>query len=78
MSGQLKTFIDRMVPIYTKIRAYIYIFLTAWDPNCTNLESTLEAIKVATRDCLEECTDKDVILASGVSEKRDIINHNEY
>lgn len=72
MSGQLKVFIDRLVPIYTKIRADIYIFVTAWDSNSKNLESTVEAIRGATRDCFENCAEKGVITAGGVVDIGDI------
>lgn len=78
MSGQLKVFIDRLVQNYLKIRADIYIFITAWDPNPSNLNSTLEAIRGFSRDCLENCKEKGVILASGVSNLGDIKNKNEY
>ena len=73
MDAQLKTFIDRTVQNYTKIRADIYIMVTAWDTNTANLESTVEAVRGFSRDCLEECPEKGVIIAGGVSEKGDII-----
>lgn len=77
MDAQLKTFIDRTVQNYTKIRADIYIMATAWDPNTANLESTVEAVRGFSRDCLEECPEKGVIIAGGVSEKGDI-NKTKY
>lgn len=77
MDAQLKTFIDRTVQNYTKIRADIYIMATAWDPNTVNLESTVEAVRGFSRDCLEECPEKGVIIAGGVSEKGDI-NKTKY
>ena len=49
MDAQLKTFIDRTVQNYTKIRADIYIMATAWDPNTANLESTVEAVTMKSR-----------------------------
>lgn len=78
MSGQLKVFIDRLVQNYLKIKADIYIIITAWDPNPSNLNSTLEAIRGFSRDCLENCQEKGVILASGVSSIGDINNKKEY
>jgi putative NADPH-quinone reductase len=72
MSGQLKVFIDRLVPVYTKIHAKIYILATAWDPNTTNLELTAESIRGCTRDCFENCTEGGVILAGDVGDKGDI------
>lgn len=77
MDAQLKTFIDRTVQNYTKIRADIYIMATAWDPNTANLESTVEAVRGFSRDCLEECPEKGVIIAGGVAEKGDI-NKTKY
>lgn len=74
MDGQLKVFIDRMVQNYTKVRADIYIFITAWDSNKDNLVSTLEAIRRFSRDCLEDCPEKGYILASGMENKGDINN----
>ncbi len=77
MSGQLKTFIDRLVPIYTKIRADIYIIATAWDDNTNMLESTVEAVRGCTMDCFEECRERGVIIAGGVNEKGAIIGRKE-
>lgn len=72
MAGQLKVFIDRMVQNYTKIRADIYIIVTAWDSDENNLQSTVEAIRGFSRDCLEECVEKGVIIAGGVVDAGDI------
>ena len=66
MSAQLKTFIDRLTPIYTQIRADIYIFATAWDPDTKNLQSTVESIRGCTRDCFENCPEKGVITVGNV------------
>lgn len=74
MSGQLKVFIDRLVQNYLKIHADIYIIVTAWDYNSNNLESTIEAIRGLTRECLEDCTERGIICAGGVSEKGEIKN----
>ena len=68
MSGQLKVFIDRMVQNYQKVHADIYIFLTAWTEKVENLNNPLEAIRGFSRDCLENCPEKGVILAYGVNE----------
>lgn len=76
MNGQLKVFIDRMVQNYTEVRADIYIMVTAWDDQTTNLVSTIEAIRGFSRDCLEECQEKGVIIAGGVEKKGDIRQTN--
>lgn len=73
MSGQLKVFIDRLVSNYRRIKADIYLFVTAWDSSSENLMSTIEAIRGATRDCFENCPEKGVIIAGGVSEKGEVI-----
>lgn len=76
MDGQLKVFIDRMVQNYTEVRADIYIMVTAWDDQTANLVSTVEAIRGFSRDCLEECPEKGVIIAGGVEKKGDIRQTN--
>lgn len=77
MSGQLKVFIDRLVQNYTKIHADIYLMATAWDTEMKNLESTIEAIRGCTRDCLENCEEKGVLVVGGVSDKKDILGRKE-
>lgn len=74
MDGQLKVFIDRMVQNYLEVHADIYIMVTAWDDNTSNLTSTIEAIRGFSRDCLENCPEKGVIIAGGVEKKGDIKN----
>ncbi len=77
MSGQLKVFIDRLVPCYEKISADIYIMATAWDSNVENLELTAESIRGATRDCFENCEEKGCLLVGGVSDIGDIADRIE-
>lgn len=51
MCGQMKVFIDRLVPVYTKLlNKEVYIMVTAWDSEKANLNSTVEAIRGLTRD----------------------------
>ena len=76
MSGQLKVFIDRLVPIYTKVNADVYIFATAYDSNEDNLLSTIEAIRGCTRDCMN-AREKGVIMVGGVDEAGDIEGRKE-
>lgn len=77
MSAQLKTVIDRLAACYTKIRADIYLFCTAWDDDRANLELTLESIRGCTRDCFEECTEKGALAVSGVHAKGAIDGREE-
>lgn len=72
MSGQLKVFIDRLTPIYERVRADIYLMCTAWDPDVKNLELTIESIRGLTRDCFEECEEKGVIVVGNVGGKGEI------
>ena len=79
MCGQMKVFIDRLVPVYTKLlNKEVYIIVTAWDSEKANLNSTVEAIRGLTRDCMEGTIEKGVILGSGSAEKGDVKNTPAY
>lgn len=75
MSGQLKVFIDRLTPFYTKIKADIYLIATMWDRNPTAIESTFEAIRGLTRDCFEGCTEKGTIIGHSLGSKGKVVNY---
>ena len=77
MSAQLKTFIDRLTPIYEDVRADIYLMCTAWDKEVENLELTIESIRGLTRDCFEECEEKGVITVGDVGGKGAIAGREE-
>ena len=68
MCGQMKVFIDRLVPVYTKLL----------NSEKANLNSTVEAIRGLTRDCMEGTIEKGVILGSGSAEKGDVKNIPAY
>ena len=72
MSGQMKVFIDRLVPVYTKIKADIYLMCTAWDSDTVMLKLTIESMRGCTRDCFENCTEKGAIIVGGVVDKGEI------
>ena len=79
MCGQMKVFIDRLVPVYTKLlNKEVYIMVTAWDSEKANLNSTVEAIRGLTRDCMERTIERGVILGSGSAEKGDVKNIPAY
>ncbi len=78
MSGQLKVFIDRLLPVYTKIKADIYMLITAADNEVANLEATAEAIRGLTRDCFENCQEKGIILAHSLTDRGEVLSHREY
>lgn len=78
MSGQLKVFIDRLIPVYTKIRADIYLIATMWNSEKSMMKPTFEAIRGATRDCFENCEEKGVLLGVGLGDKDEAKNNREY
>ena len=78
MSGQLKVFIDRLVPIYTEISADIYLIATQWDDNKEIMENTINAIRGCTVDCFENCKEKGVIYGVGLSDIGDAKNNSDY
>ncbi len=77
MSGQLKVFIDRLLPCYHKIRADIYLIATANDEDISAVKKSLDAIRGLTYDCLEACEEKGRIIACGVDRIGDIENRPE-
>ena len=72
MSGQLKVFIDRLVPYYSKIKADIYLIGTMFDIEQEMMNNTFEAIRGATRDCFVNCKEKGVIYGLGLYNKDDV------
>ena len=78
MSGQLKVFIDRLVPVYTKIKSDIYIIATQWDENASAMEKVIEAIRGCTVDCFENCEEKGVIYGVGLSDVGDAEKKPEF
>lgn len=78
MSGQLKVFIDRLVPHYTKITADTYLIATQWDSNEKNMENTFNAIRGCTIDCFENCKEKGVLYGTGLDSIGDAQKNKEY
>lgn len=78
MSGQLKVLIDRLTPIYEKVKADIYLIATMWDPDKQMMDSTFEAIRGLTRDCFEGCNEKGVLYGANLGEKNETLNNKEY
>ena len=78
MSGQLKVFIDRLVPTYTKIKADIYMIATQWDEDAKMIDNTFNAIRGCTRDCFENCQEKGVLYGAGLSEIGDALKNKNY
>lgn len=78
MSGQLKVFIDRLVPYYTKISADIYMIATQWDSDVKIMENTFNAIRGCTKECFENCQEKGVIYGAGLDDVGEAKNNQEY
>ncbi len=75
MCGQLKTFIDRMVPRYTEItNKEFYFILSAADDSHTNMQRTLEGLRGFTTDCLEGAQEKAVLYGTGAWKVGEIKN----
>ena len=72
MSAQMKMLIDRTVPRYTEISGKEFYFIaTAADGNEKALERTIDGFRGFT-DCLENVTEKGVLLAPGVWKKGEV------
>ena len=78
MSGQLKVFIDRLVPHYEKIKADIYLIATQCDEDAKMIDNTFNAIRGCTRDCFENCNEKGVLYGAGLNEIGDAVKFDEY
>lgn len=78
MSGQLKVFIDRLVPFYTQIKADIYMLIAGADDDTAMLSSVADAIRGLTRDCFEDCTEKGVLIAHSLTDRGEVLSHSEY
>ena len=72
MAAQMKTLIDRTVPVYTQIsNKDFYFIVTAGDDNKAEMQRTLESFRGFTY-CLEDPHEKGVILGTGAFEIGDI------
>ena len=78
MSGQLKVFIDRLVPYYTKITADTYLIASQWDTNKDIMENTFNAIRGCTIECFENCKEKGVLYGAGLDGVGEARNNKEY
>lgn len=78
MSGQLKVFIDRLVPIYTQIHADIYMIATQWDEDKAIMDKVFEAIRGCTRACFEDCEEKGVLYGAGLNDIGDAKKNDTY
>ncbi len=67
MSGQMKTLIDRTVPIYEKLQHKdFYYIITAADTEKANVEPVVTALRGYTEMCLENCREAGILYAVGL------------
>lgn len=78
MSGQLKVFIDRLVPYYTQISADIYLIASQWDSSKAIMENTFNAIRGCTKDCFENCEEKGVLYGAGLDRAGEAKSNSQY
>lgn len=78
MSGQLKVFIDRLIPTYQKINADVYLIATQWDNDQAIMENTFNAIRGCTKDCFNNCVEKGIIYGIGLGGIGEASNSSEY
>lgn len=77
MCGQMKTLIDRTVPLYEKMNNKdIYIIATAADTESTNLERTMDGFR-GFMDCYDGFSEKGTIYATGLYEAGEVLK-SEY
>ena len=78
MSGQLKVLIDRLVPVYEKIKADIYMIATQYDSDKEIMELTFDSIRGATKYCFSNCEEKGLLYGTELWEKNDASARNDY
>ena len=77
MNGQMKTFIDRTVPQYTKISDKdFYFIVTAADTMQKHMEKVIEGFRGFTADCLDNAHEKGIVYGLGAWQKGEI-EHNQ-
>ncbi len=73
MNGQMKTLIDRTVPLYESIsNKDFYFILAAADSSKSNMHRVLESFRGFTEDCLVGAKEKGVIYGTGAWQIGDI------
>ncbi len=76
MNGQMKTFIDRTVPQYTKISDKdFYFIITAADTMQKHMEKVIEGFRGFTADCLDNAHEKGIVYGLGAWQKGEIENN---
>ncbi len=78
MNGQMKTFIDRTVPQYTKISGKdFYFIISAADTVQKHMDKVIEGFRGFTADCLENATEKGIVYGLGSWLKGEVKHNKE-
>lgn len=78
INGEMKTFIDRTVPQYTKISDKdFYFIITAADTIQKNMDKVIEGFRGFTADCLENAHEKGIVYGLGAWQKGEIEHNHE-
>lgn len=78
MNGQMKTFIDRTVPQYTKITDKdFYFIISAADTVQKHMDKVIESFRGFTADCLENIREKGIVYGLGAWQKGEIEHNHE-
>ena len=78
MNGEMKTFIDRTVPQYTKISDKdFYFIITAADTIQKHMDKVIEGFRGFTADCLENAHEKGIVYGLGAWQKGEIEHNHE-
>ena len=73
MSAQLKTLIDRTVPVYTQMAdKKFYYIVTAWDPDKAMLQKTIDSLRGFTMDCLPNAEELGILYGGGAFDLGDV------
>ncbi len=78
VSGQLKTFLDRLNPLYPRANAFkdVYLIATAAEDEKNTMDGAVTALH-GWVDCFENASIKGVLRAGGVTERGEV-NSTEY
>ena len=78
MSGQLKTLLDRLNPLYPTEYAFrdIYMIATAADDADSAFEKAYNGLQ-GWVDCFEKATLKGIVTGGGINDAKDAVNHED-
>ena len=78
MSGQLKTLLDRLNPLYPTEYAFrdIYMIATAADDADSAFEKAYNGLQ-GWVDCFEKVTLKGIVTGGGINDAKDAVNHED-